>query len=263
MSLNIIDTHAHLDMPQFDSDREAVIKRAVAAGVSRIITNGIDLESSREAIKLAERYSSVYATVGFHPQDAGKMQPGDIDKLAGLAKNTRVVAIGEIGLDYYREKTPRNVQLPVLKQLLGLSVDLNLPVVIHARHADRDMMEILKEWVLSRNTIPENIGVVHCFSGDIVTAKRYLDLGFYLGFDAYIGYPSSRIADVIKNIQIDRLLIETDCPFLPPQSHRGKRNEPSYLPLTLGTMASIRGELPERLAQQTSENALRLFPRIN
>jgi TatD DNase family protein len=262
MPLNIIDTHAHLDMPQFDSDREAVVQRSIEAGVSHIITNGIDLESSRQAISLAERYPSIFATIGFHPQDAGKMRPGDLDTLAQLAKHPKVVAVGEIGLDYYREKTPRNIQLQVLQRLLELAVKLDLPVIIHARQAEQNILEILKNWVLTFQAGRENIGVIHCFNGDMTTAQSYLELGFYIGFDAYIGYPSSRISEVIKSIPLNRLLIETDCPFLPPQSHRGKRNEPAYLPMTLAALARIRGESPEIMAQQTTENALRLFTRI-
>ncbi len=259
MPLNIIDTHAHLDMPQFNSDRELIIRRAADAGVSAIITNGTDLESSRQAIRLAEQFPNVYATVGFHPQDARKMKPGDIDILARLAKHPRVVAIGEIGLDYYRENTHRNIQKQVLEQELELAVKLELPVVIHARHAEQDMLGILDQWVRSLKTTRENIGTIHCFNGDLAAAQQYLKLGFYIGLDAYIGYPSSKMSDVIKAIPVNRLLIETDCPFLPPQSRRGKRNEPAYLPETLTALAGIRGESVEYTARQTTENALRLF----
>lgn len=262
MPLNIIDTHAHLDMPEFDSDRETVIKRAVAAGVSYIITNGIDLESSRKAVHLSEKYPSVFATVGFHPQDAGKMRPGDVDELARLAEHPRVVAIGEIGLDYYREKAPRQIQQQVLNRQLALAVTMDLPVVIHARQAEPDIIGILENWVLTRKIDPGKIGVIHCFNGNHTIAQKYLEMGFHLGLDAYIGYPSSRMSDVIRSIPADRLLIETDCPFLPPQNYRGQRNEPSYLPLTLATLAEIRSEPPKKTARQTSENARFLFSKI-
>lgn len=261
MPFSILDTHAHLDMPQFDSDREAVIQRAIAAGVSHIITAGIDLESSQHAIELAGRHSAVLATVGFHPQEARRMKNDDINKLAELAKSPRVVAIGEIGLDYYREKATREVQLQVLKQQLALAVIIDLPVVIHSRQAERDMPNVLKDWMLSFKTSRTRVGVIHCYSGNVITAHKYLDIGFYISFGAYIGYPSSHLSEVIKVIPSDRLLIETDCPFLPPQSHRGKRNEPAYLPMTLAALARIRGESVEKLAQQTTENAWRLFKR--
>ncbi len=263
MTNEIIDTHAHLDMPQFNGDREVVIKRAVEAGVTRIITDGTDLESSKKAVELAERHSAVYATAGFHPQEAGKMRPGDINEISELAKRPRTVAIGEIGLDFYRERAPRQVQIQVLKTHLEIAGRLNLPVIIHSRQADQNMPVILKEWVLSLSNQRKNVGVIHCFNGDTAIAKTYLDLGFYISLGAYIGYPSSRMSEIIKHLPTDRLLIETDSPYLPPQTHRGKRNEPAYLPMTLAALSRITGLPAEKLAKQTSENALRLFQKIN
>ena len=262
MPLHIVDTHAHLDMSQFDNDREAVIKRAGEAGVKTIIAAGIDLKSSRQAIKLAEHFSGTVATIGFHPQEANLMQKDDFETMVELAKHNKVVAIGEIGLDYYRNKTPRELQLQVFRRQLELAEKTDLPVVIHSRQADSDMLTSLREWTTSAKHNREATGVIHCFSGDTGTALQYLNMGFYVSFGAYIGYPSSSLSEVIRSIPADRLLLETDSPFLPPQSHRGKRNEPAYLPMTLAVLARLRGESPEILAQQTTDNAARIFYRL-
>jgi TatD DNase family protein len=260
MSPEMIDTHAHLDMSQFDNDRNEVITRAQEAGVKYILTMGIDLESSRQAIKLAESYAGIFAAIGFHPQEANLMKPDNIKDLYEMAKNTHVVAIGEIGLDYFRVKSRVDVQTQVIRSLLNLATEMNLPVIIHCRQAEQDMLKILTEWTSSlQKNLRQNPGVIHCFNGDSKSAERYLNLGFNIAFGAYIGYPSSRLSETIKSIPVDKLLVETDCPFLPPQTHRGKRNEPSYLPGTVGVIAGARVESFEKVAKQTSENAKRLF----
>ncbi len=263
MPLDIIDTHAHLDMPHFDNDREAVVKRAKEAGVNTIISAGIDLDSSHQVVKLTERFSGILAAVGFHPQEAGQMKHEDIKHLAELAKHKNVVAIGEIGLDYYRDTALRETQLQVFRWQLELADTLDLPVVIHCRQAEKDMLAILQNWAAASKSGRSRVGIIHCFGGDIKTACIYLGLGFYISVGAYIGYPSSSLNDVIRTIPQDRLLIETDSPYLPPQSHRGKRNEPAYLPMTLAVLARIKGERPETLARQTTENATRIFRRLD
>jgi len=261
MKLSIVDTHAHLDMATFNKDRTEVIVRALDAGISTIITVGIDLVSSRKAIKLAENHAEVLATVGFHPHEASGVREADIANLAKVANHPRVVAIGEVGLDFYRNYSPREAQLQVLKWQLELAVKLDLPVIIHCRQAEKDMLTLLRDWSSSHkrpNGQPR--GVIHCFSGDIDTARQYLDMGFFISVGAYIGYPSShRIHNVIKSIPQDRLMVETDSPFLPPRSHRGKRNEPAYLPLTVGLLAEIRQVSPETVARETTQNAHHLF----
>jgi TatD DNase family protein len=263
MSPEIIDTHAHLDMSQFDHDRDEVISRAQNAGVKYILTVGIDLLSSQRAIELAESNSGIIAAIGFHPQEANLMKSDSIRNLREMAKNTQVVAIGEIGLDYYRVKSPADVQIKVIRSLLNLAAEMNLPVIIHCRQAEQDMLKILTEWTASLvKELKQNPGVIHCFSGDAVSAEKYLNLGFNIAFGAYIGYPSSRLSETIRFVPDDKLLIETDCPFLPPQTYRGKRNEPSYLPDTLGVIAGIKAKSLksfENLAKQTSNNARRLF----
>jgi len=246
-------------MPQFDNDREAVIRRAAEAGVTTIVAAGIDLESSHQVVELTERFPGVRATVGCHPQEASLMKYEDIKKFSELAKHKNVVAIGEIGLDYYRNKAPRETQIQVLRWQLELAETVDLPVVIHSRQAEKDMPTILGEWLAKSKRNRSCVGIIHCFSGNGEIAQRYLGMGFYISLGAYIGYPSSSLAEVIRAIPGDRLLMETDSPFLPPQSHRSRRNEPAYLPMTLAVLARIRSELPETLARQTTENATRIF----
>ncbi|MFC1993324.1 TatD family hydrolase [Chloroflexota bacterium] len=256
-----IDTHAHLDMPHFKSDLSEVISRASHAGVSTIITVGTDLESSKKAAEAADSYPEVLAAAGFHPHEATMVAEADIAELAQIAKHPRVVAIGEVGLDFYRNRAPREAQLQVLRWQLELAVELNLPVIIHCRQAENDVLTLLRDWT-SRHKRPEGDtrGVIHCFSGDIDTARKYLDMDFFLSLGAYIGYPSSIQAhNVIRSIPPERLVVETDCPFLPPQSHRGKRNEPSYLPLTVKSLAEIRQVTPETVTRETTQAALHLF----
>lgn len=260
MSIRLIDTHAHLDMSQFDHDRADVIRRARDAGVDTIVTIGIDMASSKKAIQLAETNPGIYATIGFHPQDARFMKPQDVKELKELAKNPRVVAVGEVGLDYYHMLSPRETQVKVFHSLLDLAGETNLPVIIHSRDADQDTITTLLNWAGSLGkSAGREIGVIHCFSGDERKAQTFLDMGFYIAFGAYVSYPSSRLAEVIRSIPDDRLLVETDCPFLPPQTHRGKRNEPSYIPQTAGIIAGIRGVSFDKIARQTTENACRLF----
>jgi len=261
MQLSIIDTHAHLNMEAFDEDRTDVISRALDVGISTIITVGINLESSKRAIELAEEYPGIYATAGIHPHDTTTITEADIVSLDVMAKHPRVVAIGETGLDFYRNYSPQENQLQALEWQLDLAVKLDLPVVIHCRNAEREMHSLLLKWTsrYGYDNVPCK-GVIHCFNGDIDNARKYLNMGFHLSFGAYIGYPSSKeVHCVIRDIPADKLLIETDCPFLPPQSHRGKRNEPAYLPFIVDILAQIRRESPESIARKTTENAIKLF----
>ncbi|MDD5082985.1 MAG: TatD family hydrolase [Dehalococcoidales bacterium] len=257
----LIDTHAHLDMAPFAKDRSEVIAIARDSGVSIIITVGIDLESSRAAIKLAEDHHEVLATVGFHPHEANRMRETDLTSLAELAHKPRVVAIGEIGLDYYRSKVPPATQLQALQWQLALADRLDLPVIIHCRQAEKDMLPLLHDWSDAHNGRSERpLGIIHCFSGNIEVARQYLAMGFFISVGAYIGYPSSKpLRSVIREIPQNRLLVETDCPFLPPQKHRGQRNEPAYLPLTVTALADIREVSSEIIAQETTRNARNLF----
>jgi len=261
LNANIVDTHAHLDMVEFDADRDEVIRRARESGVNTIISIGIDVKSSLRAIELAGSYAGILATVGIHPQESEGITLTDIKALEDMAANSRVVAIGEMGLDFFRNPAPREIQFKVLQWELELARRVRLPVVIHCRQAQKEMLEILKDWVTSFPLPPEKSrGVIHCFSGDLDTAESYLDLGFYLAVGAYIGYPSSAaFREVVCSLPIEKLVIETDCPFLPPQKLRGKRNEPSYTLVTLGAIAEIKQISLEEAIQQTTKNAIRLF----
>lgn len=259
--LNITDTHAHLDMPEFDGDRDQVIARAKAAGVTRIITVGTDLASSRKAVLLAHQHPELRATAGFHPHEAARMTQTDIVSLEDLTHDPSIVAIGEIGLDFYRNISPRDKQMQVLQWQLDLAGKLNLPVVIHSRQAEKEMLSGLRGWLASPTAVERQPkGVIHCFSGSWETARQYLDMGFFISLGAYIGYHSSlALRDVIKKIPRDSLVVETDCPFLPPQSYRGKRNEPSYLPLTISVLSEIFDASQTIIAADTTANAIRLF----
>ena len=254
---SIIDTHAHLDGEEFDIDRDAVIARAVEAGVTRIITCGTAVDSSVKTIALAEKYPQVFAAVGIHPQEIDGVQKTDITKIAELAKHPKVVALGEMGLDFHRSILRKEEQVQGLKWQLEMAGELHLPVIIHVRQATNEMIEILGEWIKKSHV--GSPGVIHCFQENIAVAQTFLGMGFYLAFGGYIGYPSSRLAAIIKSIPQDRLLVETDSPYLPPQKYRGERNEPSYITWTVDKLAEIIGTTSEAVAMQTKENAKRLF----
>ena len=257
----MIDTHAHLDMAHFNEDREDVIARAVESGVTRIITVGIDTDSSKNAVKLAESHKGIFATAGIHPHDATEVKREDIALLREIASNPKIVAVGEAGLDFYRNRSPAESQLQVLQWQLDMAVEVNLPVIIHCRQGDEQIIPVLHDWVSSNKRSENGIpGVIHCFSGDVEIARKYLDMGFFISFGAYIGYPTStNLSHVIRFVPQDRIVVETDCPFLPPQSHRGKRNEPAYIPQIVALIAGIRQVSAEVVAEQTTENACRLF----
>ena len=244
-------------MKEFSHDRGEVIARAIDAGVSKILTVGTDVKSSERAIELAGKYPQVFAAVGIHPHDAANVRKAEITRIAEMSQNPRVVALGEMGLDFYHNYSPKEAQLQVLKWQLELAGELSLPVIIHNRQATNDIISILAEWV--KLTRPQRPGVIHCFGEGASAAMRYLEMGFCLAFGGYIGYPNNKAGDVIRSVPADRLLVETDCPFLPPQKYRGRRNEPAYIALTVEVLAGILGKSSGAVAQQTTENAQRLF----
>lgn len=249
----LIDTHAHIEMKDFDSDREEVIQRAREAGVGYLISVGATLAGSRKAVELAERYENVYASVGIHPHDIKDMDETTIPTLRELAKSSKVVAVGEIGLDYFKEWSPKELQISRFRELLALAKELNKPVIIHDRDAHEDTLRILKEEGLKN-------GVVHCFSGDYRFAKEILKLGFYISFTGVITFPKAEDArEVVKHVPIERMLIETDCPYLAPVPHRGKRNEPSYVAEVAKTIAAVKGLSFEDVARITTLNVKDLF----
>ncbi len=253
----LIDTHTHLDDARYDTDREAVLTRAQEAGVNALVTIGCDLATSRAAVVLAERYPFVYAAIGVHPHEVKHIGDGWYDELRRLAQHPKVVAYGEIGLDYhYNHSTPKE-QRHRFREQIGLARELKLPLVIHTREAQADTIAILREERAS-----EVGGVFHCFSGDAWLAKDALDLGFYLSFSGIITFQNATmLRDIAKTVPPDRLLIETDCPYLTPVPYRGKRNEPAYVALVAKTLAEVRtpSETAEDIGRITAENARRLF----
>jgi TatD DNase family protein len=255
----LLDSHAHIDMPEFDADRDAVLRRARESGVAAVITIGIDIASSEAAISLAEKHGDVYATVGIHPHDASKVTEADIARMEELAKHPKVVAIGEIGLDFYRNRSSKESQVDAFKRQLEIASKAGLPVVIHSRNARDEVFEILKDWVTGLKVEDRPAGVLHCFSGDADLGRKYIDMGFLLSFAGPVTYPKSSAANVAKELPLDKMLIETDCPFLAPQAHRGKRNEPAYISYIAAKIAEMKGMSPESVAEITSANAVRLF----
>jgi len=251
-----IDSHTHIDMKQFSSDREHVIQRARDAGLAAMIDVGIDLESSRAAVGLSGKYPDVYATAGFHPHNAASVGPSEIEELAALAGQRKVVAIGEIGLDFYRNLSPREAQVDAFERQLGLARELGLPVVVHSRQAQDEVLSLLTTWAKGSKGL---LGVLHCFSGDIELAERYIGMGFFISIAGTITYKKSAAVDVVCGLPLDRLLIETDCPFLAPEPHRGRRNEPSYVPLVAERIAAIRGVDTQVVADASSANCVELF----
>ena len=252
----LIDTHAHLDHSQFAEDLDQVLQRAEAAGVSQILTVGCDLVSSRASIALARRYPQLYAAVGIHPHDAPQADAAGLAELRRLlADNPKVVAVGEIGLDYYRDRSPRPLQLQAFRDQLALAREVGLPVIVHDRDAHADVLQILQD-----SAAREVGGVLHCFSGDLEMAKAVLDLGFYLSFPGTITYPGNAAGrEVVKGVPIESILIETDCPYLAPQNYRGRRNEPAYVRHTAAMIAEIKGLTQEDVARITTLNAWQLF----
>jgi TatD DNase family protein len=257
----LIDSHAHIDLATFDKDREQVFARARQGGVRAIINVGLDAESSRASLKLAKQYDDVFSTVGFHPHEADKMQDDDLKALAELAKDERVVAVGEIGLDFYRNLSARKSQTEAFEKQLELSIELGLPVVVHCRNAHREVFKILSAWVKSTLSVGRlRRGVIHCFSGDIEMAQQYLEIGFYISLAGSVTYPSAgELVQVAREIPLDRLLLETDAPFLAPQAYRGKRNEPAYVALIAEKVAQVRGVRREVVAEAAAKNTISLF----
>ena len=261
MPLTLFDTHAHIDMAQFDPDRLIVIDRAIKTGVTFMVNPAIDAASSERIINLAVSNPYIYAAVGIHPQEAGKATEQDMKRVRELAgSSTRVVAIGEAGLDFYRNRTPRETQIYVLQWQLDLAAELALPIIIHSREAEKDTLAILGNWVKT-SKYPEGKprGVIHCFSGSVSVARQYLEMGFYIAFGGYVTYPSSKLSDVIRSVPQDRIVTETDCPYLAPQGHRGERNEPALMLETATFLAGVLKISVEEMGRITTENARRLF----
>jgi len=250
----IFDTHAHYDDAQFDPDRDELLAALPAQGVSLVLDPGCDVASSRAAVALAERHAHVYAAVGWHPENCAPYTPESLDELRALARHPKVVAIGEIGLDYHwAENPPRELQQAVFRAQLALAAELELPVIVHDRDAHADCLGIVREFPTVR-------GVFHCFSGSAELARELWRLGWYVGFDGPVTYKNARKAlEVAREAPADRFLLETDAPYLAPVPRRGTRNDSRNLVFVAEALAAVRGVTPQALIDAAAENGKRLF----
>lgn len=253
---SLVDTHAHLDLLASEGvPVDVALERARQAGVRKIITVGIDLETSREAVRLADTNPDVYAAVGVHPHNSEQYDTHTERALRELASHPRVVAIGEIGLDYFRDRSPRERQRAAFRHQLGMAIDLGLTVCVHSREASQDVLRIL-----SRDSIRPKATVMHCFNGDQALAVKMIELGCHLSLAGPVTFTNaSRTAQAAAAVPLEALLLETDCPYLAPHPHRGETNEPALLPLIAGHIAELRGISIEEVARATTGNAQRVF----
>ena len=252
----LMDSHCHLDDPQFNNDREAVLKRAEAEGVTYFVTIGCDLVTSQRAVSLAQQHPVIYSSIGVHPHEVKDITPATYDELRTLAKQPKVVAYGEIGLDYYYNFSPPEIQRQRFREQIALARELRLPIIVHSRDAKEDTFAILRE-----EKAGELGGVFHCFTGDLEMAKTALDLGLFLSFSGIVTFPKAiELQRVAQEAPLDRMLIETDSPYLSPHPYRGKRNEPAHVQYVARKIAELRPPLTfEEIADVTRENAKRLF----
>lgn len=257
----MIDTHVHLNFDAYDADRDAVLERAAWADVTRLVNPGVDETTSRAAVALAAQYAGVYAAVGIHPNSTANFSDADLTWIEALAQQTKVVAIGEIGLDYHWDDSPKAMQFKAFEAQLALAARLELPVIIHNREASDDVMTLLEAWVRTLpNASRERPGVLHSFSAPREIAERALAAGFYLGFTGPITYKNADdLRRIAASVPLERIVVETDGPYLTPTPHRGKRNEPSYIPLIVERLAALKTMPVEEMAAATEANAVRLF----
>ena len=260
--MSLIDTHVHLNFDAYDPDRAEIVARAQAAGVTRFINPGVDIESSQAGVGLAAAYpGEVYAAVGFHPNDTEAYEAHGLDEIRRLAAQPGVVSIGEIGLDYYWNKSPKENQRRAFEAQLELAAEFGLPVIIHNRESSEDVVAILEAWAAGLSgRLRQHPGVLHSVSAPPELAERALKAGFYLGFTGPITYKNAdQTRRIAGTTPIDRILVETDGPFLTPIPHRGKRNEPAYIPLIIERLAAIKQISVEEMGAATTANAERLF----
>ncbi len=248
----LTDSHAHLDTKDFKIDLDDVIKRAQQEGIGSIITVGVDLKSSNDALNIAKRYPGIYTAVGFHPHNAAKVTKNEIQTLIDMAEDPKVIAWGEIGLDFFKSYSPRQKQMRVFEEQLKIASDLNIPVIIHDRDAHTYIVDVLSKYNV--------IGLIHCFSGDLELANVFAEMGFYISIPGTVTYKkATKIRKVVANIPLNYMVIETDSPFLTPYQKRGQRNEPSFVKFVAQEIALIKGINVDEVAKVTTNNIRRLF----
>lgn len=253
--LGLVDTHVHLDFPDYADNFSEVLQRAEENRVKGMISIGISPGSSQKVVEIAEKYDNIWATVGVHPHDVKSLSDHYLQELSRIAQSPQVIAVGETGLDYFKMRSPQDEQRKVFRQQIQLAKELNLPLVVHSRDAEEDTQKILEE-----EKAHQVGGVLHCFSGGLDFARSALEKGYYLSFAGPVTYPKShRLKEVVKEVPLNRILLETDAPFLTPQQFRGKRNEPAYVAYIYREVASIKGIMEEELEESCMINARRLF----
>jgi TatD DNase family protein len=251
----LFDTHVHLNADQYEEDLQEVIDRAQNENVTNMVVVGFDRKTIKKAMALAEEYEFIYAAVGWHPVDAIDMTDDDLEWIEELAAHEKVVAIGEMGLDYHWDKSPKDVQKEVFRKQIQLAKKVKLPIIIHNRDATADVVDILRE-----EDAKEVGGIMHCFTGSLEVAKECMEMNFYISFGGPVTFKNAKKPkEVVKEIPLDKLLIETDCPYLTPHPYRGKRNEPSYVRFVAEQIAELREMAVEELAEKTTANAKKLF----
>ncbi|MBU5266087.1 TatD family hydrolase [Virgibacillus proomii] len=254
----LFDTHVHLNARDFFEDRDETIKRAIAAGVKYMVVVGFDRETIPLAIEIAEQYKTIYAAVGWHPVDAIDMTDRELEWIKELSAHPKVVAIGEMGLDYHWDKSPKDVQKEVFRKQIRLAKKLNMPIIIHNREATEDIIEVLKE-----EDAASVGGIMHCYNDSVDYVQTCLDMNFYISLGGPVTFKNATLPkEVAVQVPLDRLLIETDAPFLTPHPYRGKRNEPAYVKLIAEKIAELRGVSLEEISEATTKNAISLF-RLN
>jgi len=255
----LIDTHAHIYLPQFDEDRETMIYRAFEAGVTRILMPAIDVKSIVSALALADQYEGLYVMSAIHPSDVKEATDADFEQIVAFCSHPKVVAVGESGLDYYWDRTFDEKQQDFFRRHIRLAIDQNLPLIIHNREASEDVVRLLQEEKAAHPNGDALRGIFHCFSGPEWLAGAALDLGFHLGLGGVLTYKKSSLPQDIAQVPLDRLVLETDAPFLAPQPRRGKRNEPAFVPWIAEKLAEVKGLTFHEVARITTQNAVNLF----
>ena len=252
----MIDTHCHINDEKYKHDIDIIVQKAIDSGVKKMICVGVDLETSEKAILISNKYEQVYATVGYHPHESKDAPQRYIYELEDMAKNSKVVAIGETGLDYYYNISPKSIQKNIFNEQIELSKDLNIPIIMHNRDSDKDLLSIIESSKL-------DYGVVHCFSSDWGMAEKLLKLDIKLSFTGMVTFIKDPIEEVLKKIKLDDFFLETDSPYLAPNPHRGKRNEPAMVNLIAQKIAQIKNVPLEIIVESTTKNALSFFKRLN